>query len=166
MSKSVGKVATLRETLDEWGREALLVFFLTGHWRKPIDFSEATIAQAKAQVETFREVFRAHSRPAPDGSWARFAAALDDDFNTPAALALMHEWRDHDLLRRALRSFGVESLADQADAPAKVVELARRRRQAREARDFAAADRLRDELEALGWEMRDAAGGYTLVPKR
>ena len=114
MSKSVGNIATLRETLDEWGREALLVFFLTGHWRKPIDFSEETMAQAKAQADSFREVFRAPSQPAPDGAWERFAAALEDDFNTPAALAVMHEWRDHELLRGALGIFGLDSLADQA----------------------------------------------------
>ena len=40
MSKSVGNIATIREVLDEWGRETLLVFFLGGHWRKPIDFSD------------------------------------------------------------------------------------------------------------------------------
>ena len=50
--------------------------------------------------------------PAPAGAWERFAAALDDDFNTPAALAVMHEWRDHELLRRALGIFGLESLAE------------------------------------------------------
>ena len=46
MSKSVGNVATIRETLDEWGREAVLVFFLTASWRKPIDFSPETMEQA------------------------------------------------------------------------------------------------------------------------
>jgi cysteinyl-tRNA synthetase len=166
MSKSVGNIATLRETLDEWGREALLVFFLTGHWRKPMDFSERTMAQAKAQADTFREVFRGPSQPAPVGAWKRFAAPLEDDFNTPAALTVMHEWRDHELLRGALCIFGLDSLADREEAPAEVIELARRRSQARQDRDFEAADRLREELESAGWEMRDAAGSYTLVPKR
>src|SRR5215468_1586275 len=98
MSKSLGNVSTLREALDEWGREALLVFFLSGHSRKPIDFSEETMAQAAAQAESFRNVFRAPSEPGAD--WDAFVAALDDDFNTPEALALMHGWRDHELLRR------------------------------------------------------------------
>ena len=67
--------------------------------------------------------------PAADGEWERFAAALDDDFNTPEALAVMHGWRDHELLRRALDVFGLESLADVSeDAPAEVVDLAERRR--------------------------------------
>src|SRR5207244_1586976 len=63
MSKSLGNVMTIREALDEYGREALLLFFLTGHWRKPIDFSEETMAQARAQVERLRNVFRGSSEP-------------------------------------------------------------------------------------------------------
>ncbi len=51
MSKSLGNVITLRDALDKWGNEALLVYFLTGHWRKPIDFSEETIASAEARAE-------------------------------------------------------------------------------------------------------------------
>ena len=57
MSKSEGTLVTLREAIDKWGREALLMFFLSGHWRKPIDFSEETMAQAQARVETFRNAF-------------------------------------------------------------------------------------------------------------
>jgi cysteinyl-tRNA synthetase len=165
MSKSVGNIATIRETLDEWGRETSLVFFLTGHWRKPIDFSPGTMAQAKAQAGSFREVFRAPSQAAPDGAWERFAAALEDDFNTPAALAVMHEWRDHELLGRALGVFGLASLADREEAPPEIAELAEQRVSARGERDFELADRLRDELEQAGWEMRDEPGGYSLVRK-
>jgi cysteinyl-tRNA synthetase len=163
MSKSVGNIASIREVLDEWGREALLVFFLGGHWRKPIDFSPETMAQAAAQAEGFRNVFRGSSEPV--GEWEPFVAALDDDFNTTEALALMHGWRDHELLRRALGVFGLASLAVQAQAPAETVALAEQRMAARAAKDFAEADRLRAEIEAAGWEMRDEPDGYTLVPK-
>jgi cysteinyl-tRNA synthetase len=166
MSKSVGNVITLREALDAWGREALLVFHLTGVWNKPVDFDDEVMAQAAARAEGFRDVFRNPHEPAPPDAWARFAAALDDDFNTPTALAVMHEWRDHDLLRRALGIFGLESLAEEDEAPAEVVELAVRRQAARESRDFDEADRLRDELEVAGWEARDEPGGYRLVPRR
>ena len=67
------------------------------------------------------------TRPRPGGSWDDLVAALDDDFNTPEALAVMHEWRDHDLLRRGLEIFGLGSLAEQKDAPAELDELAQRR---------------------------------------
>ena len=166
MAKSVGNVRTLRDAIDTWGRDTLLLYFLTGHWRKPIDFTPDVMAAAQARAERFRDVFRNPHEPAPPDAWERFAAALDDDFNTPEALAVMHEWRDHDLLRRALAIFGLESLAAQDEAPAEIVELAARRKAAREARDFTEADRLRDELAAAGWEARDEPGGYRLVKLR
>jgi cysteinyl-tRNA synthetase len=164
MSKSVGNITTIREALDEWGRETILVFFLGGHWRKPIEFSPETMTQAAAQAESFRNVFRGASEPG--GEWDAFTAALEDDFNTPEALALMHGWRDHELLRRSLGLFGLESLAEGDTAPPEIVELAERRQRARAERDFEEADRLRAELEAAGWEMRDEPGGYRLVRKR
>ena len=166
MHKSVGNDVSLRTALDRWGRETLLTFFLTGHWRKPLEYTDATLESAAARAEGFREVFRNASETAPDGSWERFAAALDDDFNTAAALAVMHEWRDHELLRRALGVFGLESLAELEDAPAPVVALAEQRIEARTGKDFAEADRLRDEIEAAGWDVRDDADGFRLVRRR
>ena len=164
MSKSIGNVYTLRQALDDWGRETLLVYFLTAHWRKPIDFSDRELHAAEARAEGLREVFRNPSLP--EGSWEAFAAALDEDFNTAEALAVMHSWRDHGLLRRALDVFGLASLAEQADAPLDVRELAERRERARAERAFEEADRLRGEIEAAGWEVRDVAEGFQLVPKR
>jgi cysteinyl-tRNA synthetase len=167
MSKSSGNVASIRETLDEWGREAVLVFFLTAHWRKPIDFSPETMAQAVARRDTLRNAFTLDAAGHDESAWAAFAAALDDDFDTPAALAVLHDWASSgrlELLRRGLAVFGLESLAERDEAPADVVELAGRRTAAREERDFATSDRLRDELAARGWEMRDEPdGGHTLV---
>jgi cysteinyl-tRNA synthetase len=166
MSKSLGNVITLRDALDEWGPETLLMLFLGTNWRKPMDYTDETLAAAKARADGFREVFRNPS--APQGSWDDLVAALDDDFNTPEALAVMHEWRDHDLLRRGLEIFGLGSLADQEEAPAELDELAQRRATARADGDFDEADRLRKEIEAEGWEVRDVAGdsGYRLVPKQ
>jgi cysteinyl-tRNA synthetase len=166
MSKSLGNIVSLREALDEWGRETLLVYFLGGHWRKPIDYSDEVLEQAAAQAESFRNVFRREQEEG--GDWDAFAAALDDDFNMPDALALMHGWRDHDLLRRGLEVFGLESLAESEAAPATVEELARARAEARAQKDFQTSDRLRDEIEAAGWVVRDvdAEPGFQLVPKR
>jgi cysteinyl-tRNA synthetase len=163
MHKSLGNDVSLSEALDRWGRETLLFFFLTGHWRKPLDYSEETLEQARAQLETFRNVFRSPSEPV--GDWAELEAALDDDFNTPEALAVLHGWRDHELLRRAFAIFGLESIAEVEEAPAELAELAGRRRDARDAKDFTEADRLRDEIGAAGWEVRDVAEppGYRLV---
>ncbi len=165
MSKSLGNDMTIRGVVDTWGREVALMLLLSGQWRKPLDFNEGTLEQAAAQLETFRNVFRSPSEPV--GDWTALEAALDDDFNTPEALAVLHGWRDHELLRRALEVFGLASLADTEEAPAEVADLAARRREARDAKDFAGADRLRDEIAAAGWEVRDVAEppGYRLVPR-
>ena len=164
MSKSLGNVLTIQT----WGRETLLLFFLSGHWRKPIDFSTETLEQAAARAETFRNALRLEDSGDETG-WEAFASALDDDFDTPRALAVLHEWasaRKLGLLRRGLTVFSLNSLGDSAEAPAEIAALAEARLAARAAKDFGEADRLRDEIAAAGWELRDEAGGYSLVPKR
>jgi cysteinyl-tRNA synthetase len=166
MSKSLGNVETIREVLDTWGRETALVFFLTAHWRKPIDFSEESMAAARAQAETLRNALRGEA--SGEGDWGAFVDALEDDFNTPAALAIMHDWARAGALaelRRGLDLFGLGSLGERRDAPPEVRALADGRSAARAARDFAEADRLRAEIAALGWDVRDADDGYELVPR-
>ena len=172
MSKSVGNVASIQDVIAEWGAETTLLFFMTAHWRKPIDFSPETMASAKAQAQSFREAFRNPASPdigAPRGLWDAFERALDDDFNTPEALAIMHGWRAHgftEWLQRGLELFGLGSLTMQDAAPAAVVALAERRHLARVARDFGESDRLRAEIEEAGWEIRDVAAGFELVSKQ
>jgi cysteinyl-tRNA synthetase len=163
MSKSLGNVISLHEALERWGRETLLLYFLTAHWHSPMDFGDEMMEQARAQVETFRNVFRMPSEPR--GDWAAFGDALEDDFNTPDALAVLHSWRDHELLDRALGIFGLASLGEDKPAPADVIQLAERRQQARARSEFGESDALRAEIEAAGWEVRDVEDGYRLVPK-
>jgi cysteinyl-tRNA synthetase len=159
-------VATIRDVLDAWGAETALVFFLTAHWRKPIDFSEDTMSAARAQAETLRNALRGETRS--EGDWDSFASALEDDFNTPNALAILHEWARAGALgelRRGLEVFGLASLAAEEQAPPEVVALAEARLAARVAADFVEADRLREEIADMGWEVRDVGAGYELVPR-
>ena len=166
MSKSLGNDVSIRNVLDTWGREVALLFFMTAHWRKPIDFTDETLAQARSQVDTFRNFFVESPDSGDPVEQERLAEVLDDDFNTPDALALFHEWRSRGLaadVRAGLALFGLGSLAEREEAPPEVVALAERRRAARAAKDFTEADRLRDAIAELGWDVRDAAGGYELV---
>ena len=170
MSKSLGNIVSLRDALDSWGRETLLLYFMTAHWRKPIDFSDAAMTQAKAQVETFRNAFLDNefeglSRVLPEA----LEDVLNDDFNTAAALALMHSWRDErrmDLVYSCLDLFGLASLADEDAAPGEIINMADARQRARGVKNFAEADRIRTEIEAAGWDVRDIWNGYRLVRKR
>jgi cysteinyl-tRNA synthetase len=166
MSKSSGDVETIRDALESWGRETILVFFLTASWRKPIDYSNETMTQAAARLETLRNAFTRDPAEHDESGWQAFADALNDDFDTPAALAVLHDWASRgqlELLQRGLAVFGLESVAERAKAPPEIAELAERRLRARADRDFETSDRLRDELAAAGWEMRDRADGYDLV---
>jgi cysteinyl-tRNA synthetase len=166
MSKSKGNVLTIREALDTWGRETVLLFLMTAHWRSPLDLSEETMEAARAQAETFRNAFVEGG--GGEGDWEEIARVLDDDFNTADALAVLHGWRAAgalDSVRRGLGLFGLGSLAQRAEAPAEVSSLAEARRSARVAGDYAEADRLRGEIELLGWQVRDVADGFRLVPR-
>ncbi len=168
MSKSLGNIVSLREALDTYGREAILLLFLGAHYRSPVEYSDEAMKAASAEADRFRNYFRgADPKGGGPSEWERLAALLDDDFNTPAALALMHDWRSRGLgedLARALELFGLSELTSSTEAPGEVHELAQRRQAARESGDFAEADRLRGEIAAAGWEVRDTSDGYDLYP--
>ena len=168
MSKSLGNVVTLHDALERWGREAILILFLGAHYRGPVDFTDEAMAQARAQWEDFRTAFRVAAQRGDAPSWEEFAAALDDDFSTPAALAILHEWRAAgrlEELQRGLAIFGLEPQTEAGEAPDEVRALAEAREAARAEKDFAEADRLRTEIESAGWEVQDVAGGFRLIPK-
>jgi len=184
MHKSLGNDVSLRNVLDTWGREATLVYFLTGHWHGPLDFSDDAMAAAKAQLDSFKAAYWDEPVIASDTDveWAKLTAALDDDFNTPAALAILHEWRSSrylDLLSRGLKLFGLPMPQNApvvmagggyyqriiGDAPAAMVlRLVSERHRARRGRDWVKADELRTAIANAGWLIEDEAGGYRLKP--
>jgi len=182
MAKSVGNIALLHEVLADYGPATVLMYLIAGHYRQPLAFSEAALEQAQANVARIREAGRRLSagESPPDLERLRdlFFDALARDFNTAEALAVLNEWlRDathpaisgeaagDSHLREMLGVLGLEALLAPAErAPACVRELAEQREHARAQRDFTAADRLREEIAALGWEVRDGADGFELLP--
>jgi len=166
MSKSLGNVVSLKDALDTWGRETLLVFFLSGHWRKPLDYTDETMAAARAQWSDFIAAVHDPPEERPASSWDAFADALENDFNTPEALALLHEWRaagQLELLQRGLAVFGLG--IERVEPTADVTSLQEARDTARAAGDFGAADEIRATIEERGWTVRDRPGGSVLVPR-
>ncbi len=184
MAKSVGNIALLHEVLGAYGAEAVVMYLISGHYRQPLAFSQAALEQAAANVRRIREAGRRLSGGATvvSGEDSRleelreaFFAALANDFNTPLALAQLNEWLavagslgasgDTDLAEM-LGVFGLQALIEPDEAaPAEVRALAEQREQARLARDFAASDRLREEIAAHGWDVRDGADGFELLPR-
>jgi cysteinyl-tRNA synthetase len=180
MAKSVGNIFLLHAALDEYGRDAVLMYLLSGHYRQPLAFSAERLDEAAARVDRIREAGRRlGDGPAPPDMAplrGRFLDALADDFNTAEALGVVFEWvreanrREaigRDELAAMLDVLGLANLveADEAAAPDEVQSLAERRQAARAERDFAEADRLRDEIAARGWEVRDGSGGFELLPR-
>jgi cysteinyl-tRNA synthetase len=182
MSKSVGNISLLSGALDEYGRDALVMFFVRSHYRKPVDYSPEALADAARAVERIRDLGRRLDGAAPATDLSRFEsrfyAELADDFNTPAALSAVFDAvaelnRQLDAGERVgagplwqmLFVLGLEQLlhpdADLPDAEAE--RLLAEREEARAARDFATADARRDELAALGWAVRDTPEGPRLV---
>jgi cysteinyl-tRNA synthetase len=178
MGKSLGNAIRLHEVVDEVGRDALIALFVGAHYRQPMLFDDERLAEAGARVARIRDAVRrlAGGESPADMRHHRdaFFAALAEDFNTPQALGALFEWireanRRSEAVGRAdlvemLAVLGLENLAEAGDeAGDEQLELLERREQARAAKDWAAADRLRDELAAGGWTVRDGPGGPELV---
>ena len=181
MAKSVGNIFLLHEALEQAGRDALVMYFVSGHYRQPIAYSEEALAEAGAAVERIRDFARRLDPDSPaegiEPYAERFFAALADDFNTPAARAALFDWiaegnRRLDAggklgpgeLTQMLWVLGLENLLDtDEDADPAAQRLLDEREAARAARDFSTADAKRDELAALGWTVRDTPDGPKLV---
>jgi cysteinyl-tRNA synthetase len=183
MAKSVGNISPLHEALDRHGRDALVMYFVAGHYHQPIAYSDAAVAEAAAAVERIRELCRRLDPDAPvpqalDGYAERFFDHLADNFNTPAARAVLFEWVSeanrrldagervgYGRLEEMLYALGLENLlrATEPDVDPRAEQLLAEREQARAARDFGHADRLREELAAMGYEVRDGPEGPGLV---
>ncbi len=187
MSKSLGNFFTVRELLDEgFPGEAIRLTLLSGHYRQPLDVTREKIDEAKAQLDrlygALRHAGEAEAGPAEAPPEA-LLAALADDLNTPQALAELHEIagalnkandpQEAARLEGQLLAAGdllgllqadPEAWFQGADGTLSAEEIEARieaRRQARKAKDFAEADRIRDELAAQGVLLEDGPGGTT-----
>jgi cysteinyl-tRNA synthetase len=179
MAKSVGNVMALHDVLDDVGRNALIMLFAGAHYRQPMAFDDMRLMEALARVARVRDAARGlvdGASPAEMGHLRdTFFEALRQDFNTPTALAAMFDWiserhrRAGEPVGRAdlvemLSVLGLQNLAEHgSEAGAEEQELLDQRVAARAARDYAEADRLRDELRGRGWEVRDGPDGPELV---
>jgi cysteinyl-tRNA synthetase len=202
MSKSLGNVRTVRELVRDHDPEAIRLALLGAHYRHPLEFSEDRIDEARRGLDRFRTLFDAADRlasrgapaPGPAGGLVdelaslrdRFTASMDDDFNTPQAIAALfdmasalHAYRS--ALEKGERPTGpfligvdevltlgrvlglFEKTSEAAGPPGEILErietLVRARDDARARRDWRTADALRAELQALGATTEDTPHG-------
>ena len=183
MSKSAGGFIKLRDLVEQ-GYDPMAYRFMTyqAHYRRKLNFDEEALNAAAAGLKRLHETFAAlPDAPAAEDAAAleRFRAALRDDLNAPQAVAtvwqtlgdekLAPEVRRATLLAmNAVLPMGLEKVESTAGRteegpPAEVLALLDQRNAARAAKDFATSDRLRNEIAALGYEIRDSAQGSTVV---
>lgn len=190
MSKSLGNFITIHEFCRKRSKETLRLFILSSHYRSPIDYSEAAMNQAEANAERLGEFYgkiKNLSGSDPDrfrlsGVTSihsnKFFDELDDDFNTPKALAALFELvretnaliaadklhsKDAgqvlEFLATANKLFGIIPETETQPIPQKVLRLAKEREKLRLEKKWKAADKIRSEIETNGYTVEDTVKG-------
>lgn len=192
MSKNLGNFITIRNFLKKYPAEILRFIILSHHYRSPINYNETLANNAAKPIETIREFLeklKLASNVKRQASKIKinikkyeklFNQAMDDDFNTPKALAVIFNliaslqdkiWQINSNQAKAVNRFINEKLSifgikiKSAKIPLKIKDLAKQREKLRINKQFIPADRLRKEIESLGYIIEDTSFG-PLVRKK
>ena len=189
MSKSLNNFFTIRNVLDKYDGETLRYFLISSHYRSPLNFSETNIESAKSALKRLYNATKGLSKKTDAALLEtkyedRFNAALNDDFNTPIALSILFEIAKQINIERATNLAKANALAKQLIklgnfigileynaeeylkqgselSEAEIYNKILQRESARNSKDFAMSDQIRDELLALGIILEDSVNGTT-----
>ena len=170
MSKSLGNFLTLHEALEKFDPAVLRFYFLSNHYRAPLDFSDTALDTAQAAVNRITELMLKRSDVVIDEARAiaTIGEAMDDDFNTPKAFAAVFDLIRESNAKGAVPpksffsfisdTFGIIAQTP-AEAPLEIQKLVDERQLAREQKDWTISDNLRDRLSELGYTVDDTPYG-------
>jgi cysteinyl-tRNA synthetase len=194
MSKSLGNVSNLLDLVDRYDPRAYRLLVLQSHYRSPIDVTDSTLRDAERSLDRLDAFARRAAaspepaaepepKPEPDAQAIDgFREAMDDDLDTPRATALVFDLvrRGNALLdagdavaagplaaavREITGALGLELRTEEAEVPDDMLDLARQRDEARTAKDWSAADTLRDQIVAAGYVVEDTPTGTVVRPR-
>ena len=183
MSKSLGNFFTIREVLERYDGETVRFFMLRTHYRSPFNFSDATLDDARNSLQRLYTALEGLAVPTQPIDWAQpqaatFRAAMNDDFNTPVAVAVLFELagevnRTRSLTTAALLKALAATLNFLQQDPRKylqagssvddevITQRIAERTAAKSARNFTLADQIRQDLLAQGVVLQDSPTGTT-----
>lgn len=187
MSKSLGNFFTIREVLKHYDPEVLRFFILRAHYRSPLNYSDQHLEDARQALTRLYTALRGVDTPTTAIDWnqpfpSRYQAALDDDFNTPEAFAVLFDLANEVNRTKSIESAGLlkvlagllgllqrppEVFLQGAASPTEgytpeaIERLIQNRLDARKSKNFAEADRIRNELTDNGIILEDSAQGTT-----
>ncbi|MGM0541471.1 MAG: cysteine--tRNA ligase [Pseudomonadota bacterium] len=182
MSKSLNNFFTIREVLKVFQAEVVRYFLLASHYRSPVNYSQENLESAKASVGRLYSALEAMvpGQPSENTEYeAEFMAVMNDDFNTPKAMAVLFELAKEinktkdaglaglliklgnqiGLLEQSAEEFFKFQPSDSELTEEMIVQLIEDRKKARADKNFARSDEIRDELSALGVELLDSSEG-------
>jgi len=173
MSKSLGNFRTIRDLLSEYKPEVIRYFVISNHYRKPIDFSKTTMDNARIGFERLRNrvLETLNDKEKINKKYLeKFKAAMNNDLNSPEALAILWTMlRDEKAkgkvatIKKIDKVFELDLLRkEDFEVPDKIREVIEEREKARKDKDWAKADKLRDEINAAGFIIKDSLGGSKL----
>ena len=190
MSKSLNNFFTIRDVLEKYDGETLRYFLISSHYRSPLNFSETNIESAQSALKRLYIALKGYTENTEDKSpidinyEERFNEALNDDFNTPIALSILFEIAKQINIERisnpnkanvlsamliklgnfiGILEYNAEEYLKQGSelSEAEISEKIAQREAARNSKDFAMSDQIRDELVELGIILEDSANGTT-----
>lgn len=194
MSKSLGNFTTIKDSLKEHDASTIRLWIASSHYRSPINYNSDSLLQARTNVRKINDfIFNIEALATAENTDSnfdivpyqeKFEAAMNDDFNTPIALSVLYDLMTSANTLLAQSSLGAEDakkilsfwkkinsvlglvLVGQVEIPQEILALVKKREDARKGKDFPTSDKIRDEIDRLGYIIEDVKDNNFIIKKK